>query len=201
MKKDSVVLRLIISVGIIILLIIPLTMIQSLITERQTYRDTVVAEINRSWASEQTVAGPILSIISKEWTENQEGKKILRQNKYHLLPENLNIETEVFPETRYRGIYEVTLYKTNIKITGEFDFNIVQKFNYDKLIKNEEENYLSFNITDLKGIEDNIELKWNSLKKEVNPGLKTTEIFKSGFVSNIELNKENKKYNSKSRFT
>lgn len=195
MKKDSIVLRLIISVGIIILLIIPLTMIQSLITERQNYRDTVVAEINQSWASEQTVAGPVLSILSKEWIENQEGKKILKQNKYHLLPENLNIETEVFPETRYRGIYEVSLYKTNIKITGDFDFNIVQKFNYDELIKNAEENYLSFNITDLKGIEDNIELKWNGLKKEVNPGLKNAEIFKSGFFSNIELNKGVKKYN------
>ena len=194
MRKDSIILRIIISAVIIIILIIPLMMIQSLITERQNYRNNAVAEINKNWASGQTVAGPVLSIISEEWTENQEGKKILKQNKYYMLPENLNIESEVFPETRYRGIYEVTLYKTDIKITGSFDFTGTQKFKLDDIIRNAAESYLSFNITDSKGIEDNIALKWNGSEREVNPGLKETQIFRNGFISNVDLDKGNTKY-------
>jgi len=195
MKKDSIILRIIISAVIIIILVIPLTMIQSLISDRQCYRNDAVAEINKSWAGSQTVAGPILSVISKEWTENQEGKKIFKQNKYFILPENLNIESEVFPETRYRGIYEITLYKTDIKISGSFNFTNTQKFNLDDIIKNTTESYLSFNISDSKGIEDNIDLKWNGVDKEVSPGLRNTDIFRNGFVSNVNLAKSNKKYN------
>jgi len=195
MKKDSIILRIIISAVIIIILIIPLTMIQSLISDRQCYRNDAVAEINKSWAGSQTVAGPILSVISKEWTENQEGKKIFKQSKYFILPENLNIESEVFPETRYRGIYEITLYKTDIKISGSFNFTNTQKFNLDDIIKNTTESYLSFNISDSKGIEDNIDLKWNGVDKEVSPGLRNTDIFRNGFVSNVNLAKSNKKYN------
>jgi inner membrane protein len=195
MRKDSIILRIIISAVIIIILIIPLTMIQSLISDRQSYRKDAISEINKSWAGSQTVAGPILSVIRKEWTENQEGKKILRQNKYYLLPGNLNIESEVFPEARYRGIYEVTLYKTDIKIFGSFDFTNMQKFKFDDVMKNITDSYLSFNISDSKGIEDNIALKWNGSEREVIPGLKETQIFRNGFISNIDLNKENEKYN------
>ena len=194
MRKDSIILRIIISAVIIIILIIPLTMIQSLITDRQSYRNDAITEINQSWAGSQIVAGPILSVISKEWTENQQGKKILRQNKYYLLPENLNIQSEIFPETRYRGIYEVTLYKTDIKITGSFDFTNMQKFKIDDVMKNITDSYLSFNVTDSKGIEDNIVMKWNGIDKEVSPGLRNTDIYRNGFISNVNLDKANKKY-------
>ena len=194
MRKDSIILRIIISAVIIIILTIPLTMIQSLITDRQSYRNDAITEINQSWAGSQIVAGPILSVISKEWTENQQGKKILRQNKYYLLPENLNIQSEIFPETRYRGIYEVTLYKTDIKITGSFDFTNMQKFKIDDVMKNITDSYLSFNVTDSKGIEDNIVMKWNGIDKEVSPGLRNTDIYRNGFISNVNLDKANKKY-------
>ena len=195
MKKDSIVIRIIVSTVIILLLIIPLTMIQSLITERQKYRQTVVKEISQSWADSQIVAGPILSIVNNQWEENREGKKILRKNRYYLLPENLDIKSEVYPEKRYRGIYEVIIYRTDIKISGSFDLNNLQKVKYENLIQNPKEEYVSFNITDLKGIEDTILLKWNGEVKEVNPGLRDREIFKNGFFSDVEIGNGIKKYN------
>jgi len=194
MKRESITLRIIFCIGVIALLIIPLTMIQSLITERQNYRDGVVNEINKSWAASQVVAGPIFTIINEKWIENQEGKKYLSQNIYHLLPENLKYETELFPETRYRGIYEVTLYKSKIKITGYYDFDKTQKMKYEDLLLNSVDNYLSFNISDLKGIQENVTFLWNKEQKEVNPGLKNQEIFRNGFTIPVEINKSNKKY-------
>jgi inner membrane protein len=195
MVKNSILLRIIISAAIIIILIIPLTMIQSLITERQDNRKEVVKEINESWADSQVVAGPILSIVNNQWTDRKEGGKVLKKNKYVLLPEMLNIESKVFPEKRYRGIYEVIIYKTEIKMTGLFDLNNIKKIKYEDMLQNAEEEYLSFNITDLKGIQDSIILKWNGLKKEVNPGLKDREIFRSGFFSDVKLDNSNRRYN------
>lgn len=195
MRKDSILLRIAISTVIILLLIIPLTMIQSLIKERQDNRNTVVKEINESWADSQIVAGPVLSIINNQWTKTQQGKSILKKNKYVLLPEILKIESKVIPEKRYRGIYEVIIYKTEIKMTGMFDFNNLQKIKYEDMLKNAGEEYLSFSLTDLKGIENTIYLKWNGAKKEVNPGLKDREIFSSGFYSDVSVDGSDKKYN------
>ena len=195
MKKDSIIIRLIISSVIIILLIIPLIMIQSLITERQTNRQAVVKEINQSWADSQIVGGPVLCLVNNKMEENGEGKSVLKKNRYYLLPENLDIKSEVYPEKRYRGIYEVILYKTDIKISGSFDLTNLQKIKYEDLNQNPQAEYISFNITDLKGIADSILLKWNGKAVEVNPGLRDKEIFQNGFFSDVELGDGIKKYN------
>ena len=194
MKKGSVIVRIIFTIGVIALLLIPLTMIQSLITERQKYRDEAVNEINKSWAGSQVVAGPILTIINESLVENRNGEKYLAQNNYNLLPENLKYETEVFPETRYRGIYEVTLYEANIRISGYFDLDKIKTVNYEELLLNVKENYLSFSISDLKGLQEDLAANWNKEKKEVNPGLKTKDLFHNGFTTDVNINKNDKKY-------
>ncbi len=194
MKKDSIILRIILSIGVIVLLVVPLTMIQSLIHERQSYRNEVVNEINKSWADNQIVAGPILTVVNEKWIENEDGKKYRTQNSYHLLPEKLEYEAELFPETRYRGIYEVTLYKAKIRTTGYFDFEKIRAMKFEDLVVDQVESYLSFNVSDLKGIQENVIYKWNHEQQEVTPGLKTNEIFKNGFTTEVKINKNDKKY-------
>jgi inner membrane protein len=194
MKKDSILLRIILSIGVIVLLVIPLTMIQSLIHERQSYRNEVVSEINKSWADNQIVAGPVLTIKNESWTENPDGKKYKTQNSYHLLPEKLEYSAELFPETRYRGIYEVTLYKAKIRTTGYFDFEKINAMKFEDLLTDQVESYLSFNVSDLKGIQESVIYKWNNEQQEVTPGLKTQDIFKNGFTTDVKINKDNKKY-------
>jgi len=194
MIKNSIFLRIVLSIGVIVLLIVPLTMIQSLIHERQSYRNEVVTEINKSWADNQVVAGPILTILNEKWIENQDGKKYRAQNSYHLLPEKLEYEAELFPETRYRGIYEVTLYKAKIRTTGYFDLVKIRTMKFEDLLVDKVESYLSFNVSDLKGIQENVIYKWNDEQQEVTPGLKTQDIFKNGFTSDVKINKTAKKY-------
>jgi inner membrane protein len=194
MKRESILLRLLIISGIIILLVIPLIMIQSLINERQSYRDQVVKEVSDSWASVQKVAGPVLTIKNKKIREDDQDKKSFSNVNYHLLPENLLIESTVYPETRYRGIYETTLYKTDIRITGYFDFTKFENLKYEEIISEAVEKYVSFNISDLKGIEDNIFFKWNGVNEQVNSGLKNNNYFERGLSSAIEINNNNKKY-------
>lgn len=195
MKRESIILRIIIIAGIIILLIIPLMMIRSLIKERQDYRNEAVNEISSGWALSQTVAGPVLTISKTAFKENAGGIKVLSKVNYNLLPENLFIESTVFPETRYRGIYEITLYKTNIKIKGNFDFSNLDELKYEEIFNSSDEKHLSFNISDLKGIENDVILKWNNASQQVSPGLRDAAFFENGFSSNVNLDNRNKKYN------
>ena len=72
MKKESVALRIILIASIIILLIIPLLMVQSLITDRQNYRQEAVNEISKGWAGVQIIAGPMITVSQKtEKTDNK----------------------------------------------------------------------------------------------------------------------------------
>jgi len=187
MKIDSAALRIIFIAGIIILLLIPLLMIQSLITERQYYRIAAVHEIGKSWAGAQTVAGPMITVTTKKEKENKEGKKYFVTRSYHYLPENLKIDVDVTPEKRYKGIYEVMLYKSKIKMSG--NFNLAKLFEQfaDKKI---EQSYISFNISDLRGIQKDARLKFDGKNYNLISGLKN-KIFKSGFYSDFELNVEN----------
>ncbi|MBU2493526.1 MAG: cell envelope integrity protein CreD [Bacteroidetes bacterium] len=181
MKKDSITIRILLILGIVVVLFVPLNMIQSLIIERQGYRNEAVQEIYKSWAGEQTVAGPILTVEKTFFSINKDGEKITTKNYTHYLPENLEIECELLPEIRYRGIYEVVLYKSKIKIKGNFPRIIDLKENTG--ILSSIENYISFNISDLRGIEENVRLKINDSNLSVVPGLKNIGVFNNGFSS------------------
>lgn len=183
MKIDSIIFRLILIFGIVVALIIPLIMIQSLIFERQEYRDEAIQEIYKSWAGEQVVAGPILTVETTSINTIKDGAKVSTKSFTHHLPENLEIDCELVPEIRYRGIYEVVVYKSKIKLKGNFAEIKNVKDNADNF--SSIENYISFNVSDLRGIEENVKLKINNSELTVMPGLKNSEVFKNGFSSSI----------------
>jgi inner membrane protein len=187
MKKDSVALRILLIAAIIILLLIPLLMIQSLITDRQQYRLAAIHEISKSWSGAQTIAGPMITVTTKKEKENKEGEKYIVTRSYHYLPENLNMDVEVIPEKRYKGIYEVMLYKSKIKMSGNFNLEkLFKQFSHKKI----EQSYISFNISDLRGIQKDAQVQLNGKSYNLISGLKN-KTFKSGFYSDFELNTEN----------
>jgi len=60
--KRSVTLK-IVSIGVLILLLlIPAGLIQNLIHERQSRRDSVVSEISDKWGEIQTLTGPFITV-------------------------------------------------------------------------------------------------------------------------------------------
>ncbi len=187
MKKESVTLRIILVAGLIIALLIPLWMIQSLIYERQAYRNEAVKEISKSWAGPQTIAGPIITVVTKHEKTNKGGNKVESRRRSFYLPENLSIEAKVIPEKRYRGIYSAIVYKSDLIIKGNFDLQTMKDKLYDP---NLEEVYLSFNVDDPKGIQQNIVLKWDDVVQRIDPGLKEKNIFTNGFHSVIAINKD-----------
>jgi len=186
MKRESVALRIILIASIIILLIIPLLMVQSLITDRQAYKQEAVNEISKSWAGMQTIAGPIVTISRKvEKTDSKGNKYFIIKDDYYL-PETLKIDVEVVPEKRYKGIYEVMLYKSKLKMSGTINLSkLREKFPDEKF----DESYISFNITDLRGIQKDAELNLNGKKYKLIPGLKD-KVFHNGFYSDLDLSKQ-----------
>ena len=186
MKKESSTLRILIISAIVILLLIPNFMIQSLITERHQYRIEAISEISSSWAGAQIVAGPIISVQKKKERKDKNGKVHFNTEYSHYLPENLEIDADVQPEIRYKGIYELVLYKSKIKMKGHINLSKLREHfpadDYDEI-------YISFNVSDLRGIQKDVTLKLNGKEYSLTPGLKN-KIFRNGFYTAIQLNKD-----------
>ena len=184
--KRSVTLK-IVSVGILILLLlIPAAMIQNLIRERQSRRDSVVKEISQKWGYSQIITGPFITIPFKTFFKDSDGKTQFSLNYLHILPETLDITGEMKPEVRYRSLFEAVLYNIKLKISGNFKLPLASQLNMDSKNILWEKAYLSLGITDLRGIQDKIVISFNKSDYGADPGLKTTDIAAAGVSTLIK---------------
>jgi len=178
--KNSVTIKLL-SIGFLILiLLIPNSMLQSLIFERQNLHDSAIEEISSKWGGKQTIGGPVLSIPYSAQLKDDKGNTETVTRYAHFLPEALNINGKAFPEKRYRGMYVVVLYKTTIHVSGKFTFPDVGELDLNKESCNFSQAILSLGISDLRGINDDIKCRMNEKQYVFGPGIPTHDILESG---------------------
>lgn len=171
----------IVSIGLLILLLlIPAGMIQNLIQERQSRRDSVVKEISQKWGDNQTITGPFITVPFKAFFKDSSGKTQFNLNYLHILPETLNVTGEIKPEVRYRSLFEAVLYNIKLKFDGSFKLPPKNQLNIDQANILWDKSYLSLGITDMRGIQDKIVINLNGAVYNANPGLKTTDLAASG---------------------
>ena len=176
-------------IGLLVLvLLIPTSMITSLMQEREARRDKVVREINQKWGNSQTITGPFFTVPFKSFYKEKKNDQLKFRIQYlHLLPDTLNITGQIDPKIRYRSIYEAVLYNSQINLTGNF---IIPKVNQANI---EPDNILwdkaifSLGITDMRGIKSNIIINFNNHEYKVSPGLKTSDLANSGLQCVIPL--------------
>jgi len=191
--RRSVTLKLI-SIGILILiLLIPTSMLTSLVYERQSLRDGAIEEVSSKWGNPQTFGGPVLSIPYTSLLKDDKGNVETRILYAHFLPDELKISGTVVPEKRYRGIYVVVLYHTKLHVSGKFGHPNMQALSVPQntyLFKN---TAVTIGIPDMKGITDAVNFKMNDTSYAFNPGLPTNDIFASGasFEFNLDKQKDN----------
>ncbi len=189
--KNKLGLKLLIIGALILVLLIPGAMIMSLIRERQIRRDDAVFEVSEKWGQEQTVSGPVISIPFITYFKDEKGNWTVYTHYAHFLPDDLSIEAVVNPEIRYRGIYEVVLYNTSLKLKGNFLSINMKKFNIPAKDILWGESFLSVGITHMKGIKESIIIKLNESELKVNPGIESNDILASGFSTRINVKPDN----------
>ena len=194
---------------LILLLLIPTFMIQSIVSEREGRKSEVIREVSSKWGNSQQLIGPILRIpyyeISRIEKLNTNGKKEIEQTKSleyaYFLPNQLEINGLVNPEKRSRGIYEIVVY--NSKATFDGDFTNISLDQFKALPENilwKDANVL-FTLSDFRGITEDIELNWNGNKSFFSSGAKLpfareSNIALSGIYTPVQINDGGKgKYN------
>ncbi|MTI21310.1 cell envelope integrity protein CreD [Fulvivirga sp. RKSG066] len=185
--KQSVSLKLFVITVLALLLLIPTSMVESLIEEREANRDFAIQEVSEKWGSEQVLSGPFLSIPYKKLHQSKEGVTTYSVHYAHFLPESLVVNSKVDPITRKRGIYEVVLYNGALDVAGHFkkpDFKI---WNIDPELILWEDATLSIGISDLTGIQERIRIKWNERVLPISPGLVNHQVTSSGVSTRVPI--------------
>ena len=177
---QSVTFKLIIIGLLILIMLIPGAMIRNLISEREQTQLDVISEIGSKWGYGQTINGPVLSIPYYHYTELDD--KSYREIRFaHFLPGELEVDAEITPEIRYRGIYKAVVYNTVLKVSGSFDFPDTDKLKIERSSVLMDDAFVQVGITDMRGIQQALPFEWNQQVLEVEPGIPTGDISSSGF--------------------
>ncbi len=190
-------------IGVLILLmLIPSFMIQNLIEERQQRSEETIGKINEKWSQAQSLEGVVLSV---PYIQNvpDETNKILIPEKHILTvtPEILKINAKLNPEEKHYGIYKTILYQSDLDFTGSFSPVDFQGLNATTILWDEA--YFTVGLSDLKGVQNNLEFKVNGVAYSAQPSgsegnvalvvmPKNAELFKTGqpisFACKLKLN-------------
>ncbi len=173
-----------------LILLIPASMTSSLIRERHYTRQAAINEVSSKWGNAQTITGPVLTVPYLRVHTNSEGKTYKTRHHAYFLPDVLLAESAVSPEKRYRGIFEVALYSSDIKLSGSFDMKAIENYGIrrDSVIWSQVS--LSVGISDLRGVRDSVDVLWDGRPLSVEPGVDNRELIGTGISARPPLKPE-----------
>jgi inner membrane protein len=193
--KESVTVKLAFIGMLIIVLLIPSSMVDSLINERADRQQQVINDVSYNFSGSQVIKGPVLVIPYKVHVKDvdQSGKEFMKdavQNLY-ILPDGLNIKASLNSELMHRGIFDAVVYKTMIKISGNFAKADLATpgISTDQLLLDKAR--VIFSISDLKGLKTNPVLKIGTQTLTAAPAFNNTGNFNDGLQVAVNLTGEN----------
>ena len=181
-RRHSTIIKLLGVGALVLVLLIPLTMITGVLSDRLQRRNDAVADITSSWGKEQNVIGPVLGIpyqykfkAVKEVPapdgkmERREVEETATANAY-FLPETLNVTGDAQTQILHRGIYNAAVFRAQVTLAGKFaapDFGPLKIGIKDVQWKDA---FVSIAVNDLRGTREGIVLDWGGTKRPMLPG-------------------------------
>lgn len=169
---------------LMLLLLIPLFMISDLVRERQARQEQVITEVSNKWATRQTLTGPLLYI--PYLVPVGQGKPPIKNHLY-LLPEQLQVIGQLLPEVRHRSLYEVTLYRSGIALSGSFRPEAVQKLGIapEQVLWGEAQMILG--LDDVRGLEEEVTAGWGTGRITFDAGVPDVDAAPTGLSAKAPM--------------
>jgi len=181
---------------LMLLMLIPLMMVDGIVSERGRYYHQVVRDISSGWGQDQAVMGPVLAVpyvvhqTSVETVTDDNGKTrtvsrdIFKDKTMILLPEVLNIHVDLKEAHRKRGIYDSLVYKADIELNGHFDLSDLPQESGKYSIRWRKA-WLAVGVSDTKAINSTTPLNWDGSRAKFEPGTRMTKIIPNGFHASM----------------
>ena len=165
-------------------LLVPQGFLMGLIGERASWRHEAYQSIQQSWPGAQTLAGPLLSvpyrvtydikekIKEKDGSEREVIKTAQVKDTLFIIPRQLDVQSKLGSNLRYRGIYQVPVYTNNLQVAGAFNtqplLDLIQEHKDKKVTFDTPQ--LSVLVKDQRGIATPPVIKWDTRKLAFKPG-------------------------------
>ncbi len=170
-------------VALVALLVqLPIGMIDGLTAERKARRDGVVADIARSAAEAQQLAGPVVLLPytqrSMQVTTRTDDsgrtqstrRERVRKGWVALLPETLEIDGALRLQTKRRGIYRARLYAGQLELRGQFVISPEHRIHRSGPEVEWGRARLVVGVSDPRGLRDGARVEWDGVALTPQPG-------------------------------
>ena len=122
----------ILSIGLLVLtLLVPMGMVESVITERSTVYRSAEEDITGSWGKDITLIDPVLTVDEHRKLSYSNGAYSYDYQYRNLGPEKLTVNGRIETQLRQRGIFRVPVYTGKIYISGYFTLPSEKKVDID----------------------------------------------------------------------
>lgn len=157
--------------ALMLLMAIPLLLLVSKIYERDSYEEQARWDIAASWTGEQRLLGPVMVVPYVRTVRSRVFDKELQQyvhrnndvsERLFILPKHLNADVNLTTEVRYRGIYEIPVYASEISLRGSYANEQILQVAKQSDFKALGTPYLSVLVSDMRGIVDLPTLSWRA---------------------------------------
>lgn len=190
-RELTIKLVLIFVVGLAIL--IPTAMVKSKIYERKNQLEHAKHKVSQSWTGKQIIGTPLLIIpykIKIELPENQQKQTKITHKKSILISERVDGKVTVTNTQVTKGIYNIPVYHSQIKLTGNFPAakiqELIQQIKNTDNIASIGKPYISMYVADSRGIDKKPQLMLNQKVAALLPGSQLRKLT-NGLYSPIDL--------------
>lgn len=183
--STSVTLKLLSIGALLLLLLIPSSLVEGLITERAENRDAATAEISGQWGGPQLVLGPVLVLPYTVRSTDDKGRVSETTEYLSLLPDTLATTGTLAPERRHRGIYEAVVYRASLHVQGVFRAPPLADLGVAAAAVRWPEAFVAVGISDMKGIRNGLALRWDGQARGFEPGVPSAGVLPVGTAPSV----------------
>jgi inner membrane protein len=168
--------------ALILVMLIPLLMIQGVLSDRLARRNEAVDDITSSWGKDQNIVGPVLVVpylyhgtvvrsvtLPDGRVETREVAETTVAYAY-FLPDTLEITGDVKTQTLHRGIYDAAVFRGMVNISGKFPVPDMAALKIDPKDVLWKDAAVTLAVSDLRGTRESLLLDWDGKKIQLQPG-------------------------------
>lgn len=169
------------------MLLIPSAFVGSLIEEREQRRQEAIHEVGDRWGSEQTICGPVMHVPYRKLWKDEKGETRSTLELATILPASLDMEGSAVTEVRRRGIYEVVLYRTALRLSGHFGPLTVEGSEVSPEDVFWDRAFVTAGVSDMRGVEERVALEWEGQRHDFQPGVAGSTVLTSGLHCRVDV--------------
>lgn len=182
MWKNQTTTKLVILGILTLVLMIPVSMIDSLLWDRKDRQQLVVEELSAQWGGAAVIKAAYLSLPYEQRSNGETHVRTL-----YLMPELVELEGGLDPQVRRRGIYEVPVFDVHLSYAGTFkrpDFNSLD-VDESQILWHQAEFILGLN--DLSGLTEVAPVLLDNASYGLQAGVNAGKVVAKGLQTAIEL--------------